>query len=108
MTNLTNRQAIETLGNIFGEEPTPEEKPQVAPPSDPRLPGYDVLGVLAGAYKGKRTNLKTLRTHYALVGQPLCNTVKADSLADVCSDDLVSVPTCPSCLARARKIAKGG
>lgn len=104
MTNLTNPKARELLADLLGETSTPEEKPQVAPPSDPRLPGYQVHGILAGAYKGKGASLKVSLTHYAKDWNPLCKTVKADSLCDPYDDDGQILPTCPACLAKARKL----
>lgn len=105
---MTNPKAIELLADILGETSTPEENPPVAPPcSDPRLPGYQVHGVLAGSYKGRQFDSSEIfLTHYAKDWVPLCKAVKANSLVDPYDDDGQVLPTCPSCLAKARKLMK--
>jgi hypothetical protein len=60
--------------------------------------------VLAGAYRGGRTNLKALLTHASADegSTALCGKVKEDSLCDVVED----VVTCPACLRKVAKLAK--
>lgn len=73
---------------------------------DSRLPGYQVHCLLVMAYRGKDTMHRTTLTHYAKDWVPLCKAVKADSLCDPYDDDGQILPTCPSCLAKARKLMK--
>jgi hypothetical protein len=64
---------------------------------------YTVLSVLAGAYRGQRTNLKARRTHAGLDGDggdPLCQSVLGDSLTEAGSTTV----TCPRCLAAIKKL----
>lgn len=63
-----------------------------------------VHGVLAGAYKGKITNQRSLLTHASIDGgvTALCKRVKADSLCDF---EEAGPATCEICAKRAAKIA---
>jgi hypothetical protein len=47
-------------------------------------------------------------THYAAEGTEtaICGRVKEDNLCDAYDDDGESLPTCKSCLAKARKLQK--
>lgn len=62
-----------------------------------------VHGVLAGAYKAGRLNLKALLTHASADEgmTSLCKRVKEYSLCDAVEP---GEPTCPTCLARYRKL----
>jgi hypothetical protein len=58
---------------------------------------FTVHAVLAGAYRGKRTNLKAMLTHASLGGDSaVCGRVAEGSLCDL---EEVGPPTCKSCLA---------
>lgn len=67
---------------------------------------YNIQGVLAGAYRGRGTDVGQRRTltHVALLDpdgyaiRALCRTVPGDSLVGYPSND--EEPTCPKCLAR--------
>lgn len=72
--------------------------------NDTRLQGYEVAGVVAGAYRG---GMRELLTHYEVPGtnNALCGRVKPGCLADV-YEEPTDLPTCKSCLAKARKLQR--
>lgn len=65
---------------------------------------YNVCGVLAGAYKGGRTNLKAMLTHYEVPGtnDALCGRVQPGGL---CDQTLEGPPTCQHCIRAAARSA---
>jgi len=63
---------------------------------------YQTRGVLAGAYRGGRANLKVLLTHTVdETDLPLC-AVNPDSIADEysCPEGADTAPTCKKCLSK--------
>lgn len=71
--------------------------------SDGAAPRYLTLEVLAGAYRGKRVDLKAMRTHVIAqdADRTLCRRIAADHLVDeLGADDVHAVATCPSCARR--------
>jgi hypothetical protein len=72
-----------------------------------RLPGHNVVEVLAGACRGRRTRTEGW-THYEVPGtnDALCGKVQKGGLTDEfgSEDDGERLPTCPHCLRAARKI----
>lgn len=72
-------------------------------------------GVLAGAYKGKRTALDKTHTHLVDTADAsggfdaLCGKVKPGNMADeYAGDDLKAEPTCPHCVKLLRAFEKQG
>lgn len=66
-------------------------------------PRYLTLGVLAGAYRGGRANLKAMRTHVLADGaeKSLCGQIDGDHLVDeLGAKDVHAVATCPACARR--------
>jgi hypothetical protein len=63
--------------------------------------------VLAGAYRGKGSDLKNLLTHSSTDGEhALCGKVKVGHLADEYADDSTARPTCERCLAKDTRFQK--
>lgn len=61
---------------------------------------FTIHAVLAGAYKGKRTNLKATLTHLSADGgdSALCGKVQEGNLADEYGTDQTQPATCKACL----------
>ncbi len=74
---------------------------------------FRVLGVLAGVYRGKQVEDRSLLTHgaeldvYEIPIRALCR-IPLDSLVDVHgAEPIGAVPACPSCLPKWIKLSKG-
>ena len=65
----------------------------------------DVVGVLAGAYRGRDISARTLLSHALVAGDEvsLCRRVP---LGNLCDQDLGGEPTCPACAKRLQKIVE--
>lgn len=74
---------------------------------------YQTRQVLAGAYRGRDVEARALLTHTADVAtsydSAICGKVKPGHLADEFSDPdgLQVAPTCPACLRKDPRFAKG-